>query len=200
VKGTDYFVLSVLHPLWNSATKEFRPEAKNVSLQMKYVSEEKFHEVAWSRCVTSQGAYKLSTLDSDHIINDRSVFVLNALGDDLKGRAVPLFSWENNHQPSSKAVGVSLLSSPLEQGEIDQTRVEDRFSAWGTHKPYVSMSSLKSREGQSGTGLTDKKQRLVAILTGNARGKDGREFGVAVLAKSYLPLLENTAIASFKKM
>ena len=77
-----------------------------------------------------------------------------------------------------------------------EIRIEERVSAWSDM--YVYLPSEVSAKGQSGTGLTDRKGRLVGILSGNYT-IGSKQVAVAVLAKRHLELLHQpAAVESFE--
>ena len=166
-------------------------------------------ELPWTRCIHNARVFlDKSASDVKKFSSDCCVFELNAelLSEAVKDRAVSVFDWrlDGSHKPSSKAVGVSLVLDPA-QPPADQryfeVRIEVRYSAWSGE--YVYLPSEVAAKGMSGTGLTDKKRRLVSVISGNYV-IGGKKMTVAVLAKKHLELLgrvgadffENSGVAS----
>ena len=196
----QFFVFSVSHGVVERFEKEnLEIQHSNIRLLLLQPGEDtlsvddsaSFIELPWTRCVHTARAFWTADKDVTRFKSDCSVFELPAdrLSAAVQARAVPLFDWRNNHKPSSKAVGVSLVRDEAQQGVqvYIEIRIEERVSAWaGAH---VYLPSEVSAEGQSGTGLTDKKNRLVSVVSGNYEiGK--KKCAVAVLVKQHLQLLE----------
>ena len=71
-------------------------------------------------------------------------------------------------------------------------RIEERLSGWATSYDYLP-SEIPAK-GQSGTGFTDKKKRLVSIVLGNYEIGNKR-CAVAILVKQHLQLLDQQSRA-----
>ena len=164
-----------------------QPDAESLSL----TAPETFIELPWTRCIHSARAHYAASGGPERFTSDCSVFELpaDALSDSIRSRAVPLFDWQGGaHKPSSKAVGVSLVRDEADRAseKYMEIRIEERVSAWSDM--YVYLPSEVSAKGQSGTGLTDKKGRLVSVISGNYEIGTKR-IAVAVLAKRHVQLL-----------
>ena len=204
-----WYVFSVAHGAVsrrpNKADTEHRdirlillqPDTESLSLTL----EDSFIELPWTRCFhTSSAHYAASGGGSARFTSDCSVFELQAdrLSDVIQARAVQLFDWGGAHRPSSRALGVSLVRDEADRDieKYMEIRIEDRVSAWSDM--YVYLPSIMSAKGQSGTGLTDKKGRLVGIVSGNYT-IGSKQVAVAVLARRHLQLLHQPAgVESFE--
>ena len=162
-----------------------QPGADTLSVE----APETFIELVWSRCIHTARAFWTVEKDVERFKADCSIFELsgNQLSDAVKARAVSLFQWQGTHKPSSKAVGVSLVRDKADGN--DQTyievRTEERMSGWANG--YVYLPSEVSAQGQSGTGLTDKKNRLVSVVSGNYT-IGTKKCAVAVLVEQHVQL------------
>jgi hypothetical protein len=167
-------------------------------MELKMLEQHKDILLSWSKCMHSGTAYNDATGPVDKLSNDCAVFELLAPPEPVQMRAIPLFSWENAHTPSSKAVGVSLLR--ILEGTVQEAEVrwEERLSSWasGPDPGYVMLPRAISVDGESGTGITDKKQRLVGVISGNIT-VSGREMAGATLVTRFVALLRTPSVESF---
>ena len=170
-----------------------QPETDSLSLD----DPNSFIVLPWTRCIHWGREYWGTNEKVARFISDCAVFEIpgNQLSDALRARAVTVFDWQGgSHQPSSKAVGVSLVRDEAERHvpRFTELRIEERLSGWATS--YVYLPSEISAKGQSGTGLTDKKKRLVSIVSGNYEiGK--KRCAVAILVKQHIQLLHQQSRA-----
>jgi hypothetical protein len=177
-----FYVFTSVHFVVDEAKgADHRVELKMLDEQGSEIS------LVWTKCVHSGAAYWGAKTAIDKLSNDCAVFVLSTPPQSVQMRAISLFNWGNGHKPSSKAVGVSLIK--ILEGTVQEVRLEERLSIWaaGPYPGYVMIPRAIS-VGESGTGITDKKQRLIGVISGNIN-LQGRDMIGATLAPRFLALL-----------
>lgn len=207
-----FYVFSVAHGVAtvDEKTKEVQP-SRTLRLAMRdQVGETdatgkrqlvvKLTELPWVRCIHSAPEYYQASSDLGKVGHDCSVFVLGPLPSSVQSRAVVLFDWQGGvHHPSSSAFGVSLLvppragPSPAPSSTIadaDYRTIQARLEMWCRAYGFVLPEAI-SLGGQIGTGLTDKKRRLVSVISGNYWCYVyGREVAMATLVTRHLEMME----------
>jgi hypothetical protein len=201
-----YYVFSVAHGVvgrYENETEEVEHrDARLLLLQpgddtLSVNNPGSFIELPWTRCIHWARPFWGATKPVTRFSSDCAAFEIpgDQLSDAVRARAVAVFDWQGgNHKPSSKAVGVSLVRDEADPDEptFMEIRIEERVSGWAD--AYVYLPSEVAAEGQSGTGLTDKKNRLVSVVSGNYEIGTKR-CAVAVLVKQHLQLLNQQSRA-----
>lgn len=188
-----YYVFSVAHGLIHHGNiqKDIKLLLPSVNGILSTKNPDTYIVLPWTHCFHNAKLFLENEGNpATQFSSDCSVFELLNVPDNVKARAVLLFDWKaGEHSPSSRAVGVSLVLDPAKPDNYLQVRVETRVSQWSDK--YVYLPSEVSADGQSGTGLTDKKERLVSIISGNYH-LGNKKVSVAVLAKQHLALINQS--------
>lgn len=151
--------------------------------------------LVWTELYHFGAEYNRAADSRNHVIHDCAVFLLE-FNEDLVNMAVRIFLPSPGKPfPSTRAVGVGYGVDDLDTTCFTPVVIDDRFSGYNYEKGYAYLKGAWSEVGLSGTGITDKKNRFVGVMSGNLprRGTSG-EYAVIVLTSRFLTLLDASTV------